>query len=166
MLIDGKRVPAGAPIQGGWPTNINAIPSTLIQRVEVLSGGASSIYGSDAVAGVVNFIMNDRFEGVQLDWNYSGYNHQQNSWMGELVGQKAKTNPAQFQVPGDVELRRQHADLLRHDGQQLREREGQRDDLLRVAEPGCGPAEHTRLQRVLAVADARRGGEHADRTQS
>ena len=101
MLIDGKRVPAGAPLQGGWATNINAIPSTLIQRIEVLSGGASSIYGSDAVAGVVNFIMNDHFEGVQLDWNYSGYNHQQNSWMGELVGQKERTNPAQFHVPGD-----------------------------------------------------------------
>jgi len=101
VLIDGKRVPAGAPIQAGGPTNINAIPAPLIQRIEVLSGGASSIYGSDAVAGVVNFIMNDRFEGLQLDWSYSGFNHQQNSWMGELVGAKEQTNPAQFHVPGN-----------------------------------------------------------------
>ncbi len=102
VLIDGKRVPAGSPLQGGWATNINAIPSTLISRIEVLSGGASSIYGSDAIAGVVNFIMNDRFEGVQVDWQYSGYNHQQNSWMSDLVAQKEATNPAQFHVPGDV----------------------------------------------------------------
>ena len=55
VLIDGKRLPAGSPTF--WPTDINAIPAPLIQRIEVLTGGASSIYGSDAVAGVVNFIM-------------------------------------------------------------------------------------------------------------
>ncbi len=104
VLIDGKRVPAGSPLQGGWATNINAIPAPLIQRIEVLSGGASSIYGSDAIAGVVNFIMNDHFEGVQLDWNGNGYNHQQHSWMGDLVAQKHQTNPAQFSVPGNVDL--------------------------------------------------------------
>jgi iron complex outermembrane receptor protein len=102
VLIDGKRLPAGSPVQGGWPTNINVIPSTLIQRVEILSGGASSIYGSDAVAGVVNFIMNDHFEGVQFDYNLQGYNHQQNSFVGDLVAARAVTNPAQFQVPGNV----------------------------------------------------------------
>ncbi len=102
VLIDGKRLPAGSP--NSWPTNINAIPAPLIQRVEVLSGGASSIYGSDAVAGVVNFIMNDHFEGVQFDWNGNGYNHQQGSWVGSMVADRALTNPAQFQVPGDVGL--------------------------------------------------------------
>lgn len=102
VLIDGKRVPAGSPLD--WATNINAIPASLIQRVEVLSGGASSIYGSDAVAGVVNFIMNDHFEGVQFDWNGSGYNHQQGSWVGQMVADRAVTNPAQFSVPGNVGL--------------------------------------------------------------
>ena len=102
VLIDGKRVPAGSV--NDWATNINAIPSTLIQRVEILSGGASSIYGSDAIAGVVNFIMNDHFEGIQLDWNYNGYNHQQHSFVGDIVAQREKTNPAQFSVPGDVDL--------------------------------------------------------------
>ena len=48
--------------------------------------------------------MNDHFEGVQLDWNDSGYNHQQHSWVGDIVAQKQQTNPAQFQVPGDVSL--------------------------------------------------------------
>jgi outer membrane receptor protein involved in Fe transport len=57
-------MPAGSP--QFWPTDINVIPSALIERVEVLTGGASAVYGSDAIAGVVNFIMNDHFEGVQL----------------------------------------------------------------------------------------------------
>ncbi len=102
VLIDGKRVPAGSV--NDWATNINAIPAPLIQRVEVLSGGASSIYGSDAVAGVVNFIMNDHFEGVQFDWNGNGYNHQQHSFVGDIVAQRQQTNPTQYSVPGNVGL--------------------------------------------------------------
>jgi outer membrane receptor protein involved in Fe transport len=47
----------------------------LVSRVEVLTGGASSTYGSDAVAGVVNFIMIDDFEGVKLDYQLAGYRH-------------------------------------------------------------------------------------------
>jgi outer membrane receptor protein involved in Fe transport len=102
VLIDGKRVPAGDVTD--WATDLNAIPTSLIQRVEVLSGGASSIYGSDAVAGVVNFIMNDHFEGVQFEYNFNGYNHQQHSFVGDLVAGRAATNPTQFSVPGNVGL--------------------------------------------------------------
>ena len=47
--------------------DLNQIPTALIERVEVLTGGASAVYGADAVAGVVNFIMNDNFEGVRVD---------------------------------------------------------------------------------------------------
>ena len=101
VLIDGKRVPAGSP--QFWATDINAIPAPLIERIEVLTGGASAVYGSDAIAGVVNFIMNDRFEGVQVQWNANGYNHQQNGSYGNLAA-RAATNPSQFQVPGDVGL--------------------------------------------------------------
>ena len=101
VLIDGKRVPAGSPTF--WATDINAIPSPLIERVEVLTGGASAVYGSDAIAGVVNFIMNDHFEGVQVQWNANGYNHQQQGPYGNLAA-RAATNPAQFAVPGDVGL--------------------------------------------------------------
>ncbi len=105
VLLNGRRLPAGDPRPGGWPTDINAIPAPLIQRVEILTGGASAVYGSDAVAGVVNFIMNDHFEGVQLDWNYNGYNHQQHDdTVSSIVNQRAQTNPSQFQVPGNVSL--------------------------------------------------------------
>ena len=51
------------------------IPAALIERIDVLTGGASSVYGADAVAGVVNFVMDTDFEGFKLDTQYSVYNH-------------------------------------------------------------------------------------------
>lgn len=69
-LIDGKRVGTMNGIDA------NMIPTSLIQRIDVLTGGASAVYGSDAVAGVVNFVMNNEFEGVQLNGNYNFYLHQ------------------------------------------------------------------------------------------
>lgn len=67
VLIDGKRV---VPTTGGGVVDINNIPTALIERVEVVTGGASAVYGSDAVAGVVNFILKDDFEGVDLSAGY------------------------------------------------------------------------------------------------
>jgi len=64
VLVDGMRfVGSGA----GSPVDLNNIPSQLVDRVEIVTGGASAVYGSDAIAGVVNFILKDDFEGVQLD---------------------------------------------------------------------------------------------------
>jgi iron complex outermembrane receptor protein len=74
-LINGRRLPAGSPQSGAQGADINQIPGALIKQVEVLTGGASATYGSDAVAGVVNFIMIDDFEGVKLDYQFSGYQH-------------------------------------------------------------------------------------------
>ncbi len=78
-LVDGRRLnPGGA---GGVPggnanaADINQIPADLIQRVDVLTGGASAVYGADAVAGVVNFVMNTHFEGVEVNAGYSFNNH-------------------------------------------------------------------------------------------
>jgi iron complex outermembrane recepter protein len=65
-LIDGKRVMPGSPL-GGPEADLNFIPQALVERVEVLTGGASSVYGSDAVAGVVNFIMKKDFSGFSID---------------------------------------------------------------------------------------------------
>ena len=60
----------------------------------MLTGGASSTYGADAVAGVVNFVMNDHFEGVRLDANAGIYNHSNHkAWINRLLAEK---NPAQF----------------------------------------------------------------------
>ncbi|WP_162176754.1 TonB-dependent receptor domain-containing protein [Hyphomonas beringensis] len=65
VLVDGRRMPYGSPISA--PADLNQIPSMLVERVEVLTGGASAVYGADAVAGVVNFIMKDDFEGIMID---------------------------------------------------------------------------------------------------
>jgi iron complex outermembrane recepter protein len=101
VLVNGRRLPAGSP--GTIAADLNQVPAGLVKRVEILTGGASAIYGSDAIAGVVNFIMNDKFEGVQLQVNQSFYNHKQQNAAGvaDLVSARGTTNPANFQVPGN-----------------------------------------------------------------
>jgi iron complex outermembrane receptor protein len=80
VLVNSRRLMPGDPTQNGTASpDLNQIPSALIERVEVLTGGASAVYGADAVAGVVNFIMNDNFEGVRVDAQYSMYQHSQHS---------------------------------------------------------------------------------------
>jgi outer membrane receptor protein involved in Fe transport len=74
VLLNGKRMPPGTA-GGSSCADLNAVPSLLIERVEVLTGGASSVYGSDAVAGVVNFILNDEFEGFKASYTNSFYTH-------------------------------------------------------------------------------------------
>jgi outer membrane cobalamin receptor len=104
VLMNGRRLPIGspAPFTANYAPDLNQIPTPLIQRVEVLTGGASAIYGSDAVAGVVNFIMRDNFEGVQGEVNYSFYNHKQGNALASVIASRQATNPQQFQVPGDI----------------------------------------------------------------
>ena len=72
-LIDGKRLMPGDP---ALPVaDLNQIPATLIDRVELVTGGASAVYGSDAISGVVNFIMKKDFEGLRIDSQYGFYQH-------------------------------------------------------------------------------------------
>ena len=75
VLVNGSRLAPGAGIIQTNPSttasaDINQIPASLIERVDVLTGGASAVYGADAVAGVVNFVLNTQFEGVKVDANY------------------------------------------------------------------------------------------------
>lgn len=74
VLINGRRMMAG-DANGGSAADLNQIPLTLVKRVEVLTGGAASVYGADAVAGVVNFITDTEFEGLRFEGNYSFYEH-------------------------------------------------------------------------------------------
>jgi iron complex outermembrane recepter protein len=74
VLVDGLRLGPGAG-DGRNYSDIDEIPAALIQRVDVLTGGASSVYGADAVAGVVNFILDTHFEGVKVDAGYTFYQH-------------------------------------------------------------------------------------------
>jgi len=64
VLIDGKRL---IPANGTGVVDLNIIPGSLIESVEIITGGASAVYGSDAVAGVVNFRLKKEFDGVELD---------------------------------------------------------------------------------------------------
>ncbi len=84
VLVNGRRLPAGSPLGGGAGADINQIPGALVRSVEILTGGASATYGSDAVAGVVNFLMKDDFEGVRVDYQFSQYSHNNRSskWQG------------------------------------------------------------------------------------
>ncbi len=84
VLIDGKRMAPGGGLGTSGSPDINQIPASMIERVDVLTGGASAVYGADAVAGVVNFIMNTHFQGVQLDADY-GFNSFHNN-NGQYLG--------------------------------------------------------------------------------
>ena len=68
VLVDGRRVVAGIP--GSSTVDLNVIPTQFIERVDILTGGASSLYGSDAVAGVVNFVYRKDFEGIEAEGQY------------------------------------------------------------------------------------------------
>ncbi len=77
VLVDGKRLPYGSPTTGGFASDVNLVPAPLIERVEIVTGGASAVYGSDAIAGVANFIMKKDFEGFEIDGQF-GFNQSGN----------------------------------------------------------------------------------------
>ena len=73
VLVNGHRLMPGDP---RYPdADVNSIPTPLIRRVEVLTGGAAAVYGSDAVAGVVNFILDTNLDGLRLEGQLGGYQH-------------------------------------------------------------------------------------------
>ena len=85
ILVDGKRIGHSGFL--GGVTDISTIPLAMVERVEVMLDGASAVYGSDAVGGVVNIITRKDYEGVELDLNYNwpsggGYSE----WRGAVAG--------------------------------------------------------------------------------
>jgi iron complex outermembrane recepter protein len=88
VLIDGRRLGNGSPntsIASPAP-DLDQIPVQLIERVDVVTGGASSVYGSDAIAGVVNFIMKKNFEGIQFDGQIGeNWHHNHNTAVQQLA---------------------------------------------------------------------------------
>jgi outer membrane receptor protein involved in Fe transport len=102
VLINGRRLMPGDPTQNGAASpDLNQIPGALIERVEVLTGGASAVYGADAVAGVVNFIMNDNFEGIRVDAQYGFYQHKNDSRIGDIVEARGFDTPSSNVRDGD-----------------------------------------------------------------
>jgi outer membrane receptor protein involved in Fe transport len=68
IMMDGKRL---TPFNTGGQIDTQQIPTALIERIDIITGGASAVYGSDAVSGAINFIMKRDFEGIEIDSNYS-----------------------------------------------------------------------------------------------
>jgi iron complex outermembrane recepter protein len=77
VLVDGRRLGPGDPntANPNVSPDLDQIPAPLIERVDVVTGGASATYGSDAIAGVINFIMKKNFEGVEIGGNYGFAQH-------------------------------------------------------------------------------------------
>ena len=105
VLVDGRRLGQGSPytfIQQPAP-DLDQIPAGLVERVEVVTGGASAAYGSDAIAGVVNFIMKKNFEGFQIDGQLAEFQHDNNdTFVQNLARQFGITPPT-----GNIEDGRQ-----------------------------------------------------------
>src|SRR5262249_43015200 len=87
VLVNGKRLGFGDPNTGHRhpAPDLDQVPLPMIERVEVLTGGASAIYGSDAVAGVVNFILKNQVQGVQIDAQYGFAQHAQQNYYMQAV---------------------------------------------------------------------------------
>ncbi|URQ85220.1 TonB-dependent receptor [Pseudoalteromonas sp. SCSIO 43088] len=99
VLVNGRRLMSGDPQNPS--ADLNFIPTTLVKQVEVLTGGASATYGSDAVAGVVNFILDTDFEGVKTSAQYSFYQHDNdNAFMQEINSKKGFDAPSGSIIDG------------------------------------------------------------------
>src|SRR5690242_16096444 len=100
VLINGRRLMTGDPNSTSSAADLNFIPSSLVTRVDVLTGGASATYGADAVAGVVNFVMDTDFTGFRLDTNYGIYNHNnRNSLIRPLLDAKTAAGVSGYGYP-------------------------------------------------------------------
>jgi iron complex outermembrane recepter protein len=98
VLVNGTRLGPGDPTIG-FQSDVNIIPVELVDSIEVLTGGASATYGADAVAGVVNFKLNDHFEGVKIVADGGVYQHDNNNISGV---QDAITAAGFQQAPSSV----------------------------------------------------------------
>jgi len=78
-LLNGQRM----------DNDVNIIPGALIERIDIMTGGASAVYGSDAIAGVVNFILKRKFNGIAFDGEVSGFNHNNDNPLLARVAQNA-----------------------------------------------------------------------------
>jgi iron complex outermembrane recepter protein len=84
ILLDGHRVPA---VGQSNAVDTNILPQMLMQRVDVVTGGASAVYGSDAIAGVVNFVLDKRFAGVKVEAQDGVSGHDDDkSWRSGIAG--------------------------------------------------------------------------------
>ena len=157
VLVDGRRMPYGGVTNSA--ADLNQIPTMMVERVEILTGGASAVYGSDAVSGVVNFIMKRNFTGVQVDAQYNFYQHN-NSYGGPGAVKLVRRDrvPAVDQ-PVAVPAARQQRDRrlrppgLHHGRRRHGRRPRQHHGLRHHPQERRDPAGQPRLLSLLALDD-------------
>src|SRR5262249_18631594 len=88
VLVNGRRHVGGDVLNSGVTPDVNTIPTDLVDRVDVVTGGNSAVYGSDAIAGVVNFVLKDHYDGIQLraQGGQSKYSDYGSYFVSGLVG--------------------------------------------------------------------------------
>jgi iron complex outermembrane recepter protein len=86
VLVDGKRVAFGSlnPVGFSGGVDINLLPFPMIDHIDILKDGASAVYGSDAITGVVNFFLLHKFRGLEIGGSYGNTNLGASNDMGEL----------------------------------------------------------------------------------
>jgi iron complex outermembrane recepter protein len=102
VLVNGRRLGPGEAGSGGTlGADLDQIPTQLIDSVEVVTGGASAVYGSDAVAGVINFKLKQNFQGVQVDGQYGLDQHDnRNNLMRGLINKAGFAEPPSSRTDG------------------------------------------------------------------
>ncbi|WP_411817142.1 TonB-dependent receptor plug domain-containing protein [Hyphococcus sp. DH-69] len=139
VLVNGRRVVGGVP--GSANVDFNQIPTEMIERIDVVTGGASAIYGSDALAGVVNVILKDDFEGVSASfqggttWLGGGENYRANLLVGGNFADGRGNATINFTYSDNKGLRANQRDNLLLDDLALCYFEGGLDECAEVQEP-------------------------------
>ncbi len=107
VLVNGRRHVSGDALSSGFTVDTNTIPADLIERVDVVTGGNSAIYGSDAIAGVVNFVLRRNYEGIQAraQGGFSKYGDAGNYFASILAGHNFADGRANVTI--DLEYARQ-----------------------------------------------------------
>lgn len=84
-LLNGRRMASGDAFETA--ADLNFIPAALVKRVDVLTGGASSVYGADAVAGVVNFVLDTEFQGFRGEVTWNGFQHNNSNALAQKINE-------------------------------------------------------------------------------
>jgi iron complex outermembrane recepter protein len=95
VLVNGRRLGIGSPytiIQSPAP-DLDQVPTFLLERVDVVTGGASAVYGSDAIAGVINFVTKQNFEGFQVDYHLGGNIYHNDSKLARRLQEEGGLTP-------------------------------------------------------------------------
>lgn len=142
VLVNGRRHVSG--VEGTQAVEIGSIPPALIERVEVLTGGASAIYGADAVTGVVNFVLKDDFEGsvVNVRGGVTGEGGGEALTFSGLFGRNL------FDGRGNITV---GVDYYDDRGLRMGERDFARDNRIASAGPGPNPARIFQIGEIQAA---------------